>query len=152
MKIKINTRTTSGLDTEAETFSLDGSQLYVGSIADSDGTVHKAITLLSGEYVTGHLSYTLIYVIEPKDAARLLGFLDQIQSQILPATFQFPVPVLAPFLADSRLKWTVSKFVEKWHGGGGLKGSLGSKSGQIITMESAARLRDCIADFFGIDD
>lgn len=143
-------KTTSGLDDEIGTFSLNNTQLYVGSVSDDGGSVHKALSLLSGEYTHGNVSYTTVHFFETDDAVRLLGFLDQALAHDLPAIFRFPAAATGFMLSDGQFEWAIDKFVPNWHGGGGLKGSLGGEGGQIITMKSAGRLRECIAEFFGI--
>ena|GEM_PF-5754899 len=147
-----NREATSLLHEEVDTFSLNGSQLYVGSLRGPDGSSTKAISLLTNVFnPEGGMGGIALYTFSKSDAKRLLGFLQSVLGQKLPATFSFP-PSVSPFLEeDGQIEWTVTKVVDEWHGGGGLKGKLGGCGGHIISISSAKRLAECVQDFFDIE-
>ncbi len=148
-----NRKTTSRLDELAGTFSLHNTQLYVGSVKADDGTISKALSLLTnvfdGESGMGDV---VIYLFSKDDAIRLVKFLDAILNRELPAEFRFPPAASGPPMGDAQIKWTVKKFIPKWHDGGGFKGRLHFRGGHTITKLSAERLRACVVDFFDLDE
>ena len=148
-----NRKTTSRLDDLAGTFSLHNTQLYVGSAKVEDGTMSKALSLLTnvfdGESGMGDV---VIYLFSNGDAIRLVQFLDAILNRDLPAEFRFPPSATKLLVGDAQIKWTVKKFIPKWHDGGGFKGRLNFRGGHTITKLSAERLRACVVDFFGLDE
>jgi hypothetical protein len=146
-----NTKTTSRLDEEVGAFSLNHTQMYVGNLSTNDGSLSKAVSLLTGTANEGPASSVTLYVLTRDDATRLLAFLDRVLSHDLPASFQFPAAENSFLFMDGQIEWTVSNFIKEWHGEGGFAGKLGGSPRHIITKVSAASLRECISCFFGID-
>ena len=146
-----NTKATSRLDEEEGVFSLHNTQLYVGTLYDNDGLPKKAVSLLFGSAVEGPASQVVLYDFTIADATRLVRFLDTVLRNQIPASFRFPASKTFFLLTDGSVVWTVSKYIENWHEGGGYKGALGSRTGQIITKESVENLRACVSKFFAVD-
>jgi len=143
-----NPNTTSGLDEVIGTFSLNHAQLYVGTVRSEDGQSHKVLNLQGASLEDG--PGVGLYKFDSDDAARFVAFLDEVLRGKLPVSFQFPRSETRFLPHDGQAEWKISKFVDKWHHGGGYKGKLDGMGGYTITKQSVERLKECVSDLFGV--
>ena len=131
-------------------FSLLNTELRVGRISDTRGNQFKGISLYGGLH--GPLvAADRAIVLNDLHAKHFVDFLDRIRQKQLPTEFSVAMNRF------ETLRWYVSKFLPGWHDGGGLGGNVGIKSllgfsmiPTTITIDAAGKLRDCIADFYGV--
>ncbi len=139
-----NPDTTSGLDELVGTFSINCTQLYVGTVHTEDRISRKVISLLPGQEGPS----VGLYAFSSSDASRFVSFLDNALQGDLPSSFQFPRSETRFLSNHGQAEWIISKFVNDWHHGGGFKGSLDGVGGHIITKLSAERLKICVSEHF----
>jgi hypothetical protein len=134
-------------------FRLSSAQLQVGYLEIGEGRKAKGVDLVFTRQSLGRYGPrgTYSYILRQPDASRVLVFLDQALSERLPAEFQFSVDVSGRRFSSGDCRWVITKFVDKWHGGGELKGHIDNSWSYEITKSSAQQLRHCVQDFF-IDD
>ena len=131
-------------------FSLSSAQLQVGYLENDEGKKAKGIDLVFPRQSPGGHGPrgTCSYILQRPDVSRFLVFLDQVLSEHLPAEFQFSGDVSGRWFSSGDCDWVITKFVEKWHGGGGFKGHIDNSWGFVITKSSAQQLRNCVQEFF----
>ncbi len=133
-------------------FSLDSAQLLVGYFENSEGDKAKGVDLVFPQQTPAPFGPrgTCSYIFQQSDASRFLDFLDQVLSRRLPAEFRFSSDASGRCLSSDDCAWVVTKFVEKWHDGGGFKGRIDNSWGYVITELSILNLQKCVREFFDV--
>ncbi|MGB5719128.1 MAG: hypothetical protein WBM34_00415 [Woeseiaceae bacterium] len=131
-------------------FSLSSAQLHVGYLENGEGKKTRGVDLVFPRQSPGRYGPrgTYSYIFRQPDASRFLVFLDEVLSERFPAEFQFSGDVSGRWFSSGDCKWVITKFVDKWHGGGGFKGHIDNSWSYVITKSSAQQLRHCVQDFF----
>lgn len=136
---------------EVGVFSLDNVRLFVGEVSRSSGSRRKGIALAGALF--GNFPVERAIVLSDADALRLVGFLDGILSGTLPSSFSVKANLF------ERMTWNVARDVERWHDGGGVRGTIsyGGILGVAVvpvtsTRESIESLRKCMVEFYSIAD
>jgi hypothetical protein len=119
-------------------FSLNSAQLLVGYLENDTGDKAKSVDLVFPRQtpVPYGPQGTCSYILQQSDASQFLGFLDHVLSRRFPAKFQFSGDVSGRWFSSGDCNWEVTKFVEKWQGGGGFKGRIDNSWGYVITESS----------------
>ncbi len=133
-------------------FSLDSAQLLVGYLENGKGDKAKGVDLVFPRQTPAPYGPrgTYSYILQQSDASRFLDFLDfldQVLSRRFPAEYQFSGDVSGRWFSSGDCNWVVTKFEDKWHGGGGFKGRIDNSRGYVVTKASVQQLRGCVQDF-----
>lgn len=140
------------IDNRVASYSLDNAQLEVGSFSNSRGDFGKGINLIFPTTPPTPFGPrgTYSYILSPSEASQLAEFLDQVLAATFPAKFNFTKDVSGRWFSDGNCTWSITSFVDDWHGGGGYKGSIDSSFTCTITKSAIQEFRKCVIEFFGI--
>jgi len=134
------------------TFSLDSAQLEIGVLTNSKGQSSKGMNLVfpsQRPVRTFGPRGTCCYILDDVEVGKFLTFLDRVLENELPSEYRFVGDRSGRWLGAGDCLWKITKFVEKWHGGGGYRGRFDNSLGSTITKTAVEELRQTIRSFFG---
>ena len=146
-----DSESTLRLTKKIATFSIDSAQLEVGMLTNSKGQSAKGINLVfpsQRPVRTFGPRGACCYILDEVEVEKFLSFLDRVLQNELPSEYQFVGDRSGRWLGAGDCLWKITKFVEKWHDGGGYRGRFDNSLGSTITKTAAEELRETVRSFF----